>query len=266
MTDRFEQMSDEELESALRSVSDLVDWPEAPDVTAEVVREIRRRETHPVPLPRTGKKRWGRGLLIAAALLIPVAGTAIAATLVWNLGGITVQVVPPTSSPLPSETLSPDTLGRLIALEDAPAEVGFVPIIPKSLGAPDQVYAGAVPQSYVVLAWSPSKQLPRIPDTPWGAVLFEVPGQDPFISKDLFVGQVTPVVVDGGEAVWARGEHPIELVEPGEHGKFLVTGNVLLWSEQEYAMRLESLLARSDALRIAEEVVIPSRIGTQSGV
>jgi hypothetical protein len=257
-------MNDEELEKALRSVGERIDWPDAPDVTAEVVSEIRRREAHPVPLPRTGPRRWGRGLLIAAALLIPVAGTAIAATLVWNLGGITVQVVPPTSTPLPSDTLSPDTLGRLIALEDAPAEVGFVPIIPKSLGAPDQVYAGVVPRTYVVLAWSPSKLLPRIPDTPWGAVLFEVPGADPFISKDLFVGQAMPVVVDGREAVWARGEHPIELVEPGEHGRFLVTGNVLLWSEQEYAMRLESLLARADALRIAEEIVIPSRLGTQS--
>jgi hypothetical protein len=227
------------------------------------MREIRRRETHPVPLPRTGPRRWGRGLLIAAALMVPIAGTAIAATLVWNLGGITVEVVPPTSSPLPSVTLGPEALGRLIALEDAPAEVGFVPIVPESLGKPDQVYAGAVPQTYVVLAWSPSKRLPRIPDTPWGAVLFEVPGGDPFLTKEAFVSQVSPVKVDGQEGVWARGEHPIELVEPGEDGRFLVTGNVLLWREQEYAMRLESLLARSDALRIAEEIVISSAPGTQ---
>jgi hypothetical protein len=254
---RFDSMSDHELEAALRSLGDLVDWPEAPDVTDEIIRELRRRESRPVPLPRTGRRRnWGRGLLIAAALLVPVAGTAIAATLLWNLGGIRVEVIPPTTGPLPTDTVDPGSLGVRIALEDAPDEVGFVPIYPGSLGVPDEVYApNAGDATYVALAWLPDEGLPRIPGTPWGALLFEVPGEDSSIAKDVFAGQVTPAVVDGREALWARGEHPLRIDADGADPEFLVTGNVLLWNEQEFAMRFESLLEQDEAIRIAEAIV-----------
>lgn len=250
-------MSDDELEAALKSLGDRIRWPEAPDVTDAVTRELRRRESHPVPLPRTGQRRtWGRRLLVAAVLLLPVAGTAIAATLLWNLGGITVEVVPPTTGPLPSRVLEPGELGRAIALEEAVAEVGFVPIYPDSLGRPDELYAATSGgSSYVVLAWHPGERLPQIPGTPWGALLFEVPGEDSLISKEVFAGQVSPAIVDGGEAVWAQGEHPLVL-EPSGEG-FVVTGNVLLWNEQEFAMRFESLLEQQESVRLAEEVVIP---------
>lgn len=250
-------MSDDELEAALKSLGNRIRWPEAPDVTDAVTRELRRRESHPVPLPRTGQRRnWGRRLLIAAVLLLPIAGTAIAATLLWNLGGITVEVVPPTTGPLPSRVLEPGELGRRIALADAAAEVGFVPIYPDALGSPDEVYAADRDNvSYVILAWVPDDTLPRLPGTSWGALLFEVPGEDAFIYKDVFAGQVSPAIVNGGEAVWARGEHPLT-IDPGG-AEFLVTGNVLLWNEQEFAMRFESLLEQGDAVRLAEEVDFP---------
>jgi hypothetical protein len=194
-------------------------------------------------------------MLIAAILLVPVAGTAIAATLIWNLGGIQVEVVPPTSSPVPSGTLDPEALGRRIALEDAPTEVGFVPIYPDALGEPDEVYAAdRAGMSFVVLAWDPDDALRRLPGTPWGALLFEVPGDNAFIYKEVFEGRAGPAVVDGGEAVWATGEHPLTIDPSGE---FLVTGNVLLWNEQEFAMRFESLLEQDEAVRLAEAVVIP---------
>jgi hypothetical protein len=253
---RFDSMSDRELEAALRSLGDRVDWPEAPDVTDEIIRELRRRESQPVPLPRTGRGRnWGRGLLIAAALLVPVAGTAIAATLLWDFGGIRVQVVPPTIGPLPTETLEPESLGRLIALEDALDEVGFIPIYPDSLGMPDEVYAPDLDdETYVALAWLPDEGLPRIPGTPWGALLFEVPGEDSLITKDAFAGHVSPTLVDGREAVWAQGKHPLRIDSSGPD-PFLVTGNVLLWNEEEFAMRFESLLEQDEAVRIAEAIV-----------
>jgi hypothetical protein len=221
----------------------------------DVSAEIRRREEHPVPLPRTGGgRRWARPLLIAAALLVPVAGTAIAATLLWDLGGITVEIAPPTSGPLPSSTLNPSALGRPITLADAPAEVGFIPIYPGSLGAPDEVYAAGGADAYVVLAWNPAEGLPTIEGTPWGAVLFEIPGEDAFISKETFPGQVGPAVVDGDQALWVRGEHSLRIAGSGE--EFRVTGNVLLWNEQEYAMRFESLLSQEVAVDVAEEIVI----------
>ncbi len=251
----LDRSNDEELEAALRSLGGRIDWPEAPDVADEVTREIRRREEHPVPLPRTGgSHRWARPLLIAAALLVPVAGTAIAATLLWDLGGITVEIAPPTSGPLPSSTLNPTALGRLITLANAPTEVGFIPIYPESLGAPDAVYAAGGTEAYVVLAWSPAEGLPPIEGTPWGAVLFEIPGEDAFISKGTFPGQVGPTLVDGDQALWVRGEHPLRIAGNGE--EFRVTGNVLLWNEQDYAMRFESLLRQDDAVRVAEEIVI----------
>lgn len=253
---RFDSMPDDELEAALRSLGDRIDWPVAPDVTDEVIRELRRREARPVPLPRTGRSRnWGRRLLIAAVLLVPVAGTAVAATLLWDLGGIRVEVVPPTTGPLPTDTLRPEILGRRIALQDAPDQVGFIPIYPRSLGVPDQVYAPKPGETaYVALAWLPDEGLPRIPGTPWGALLFEVPGEDSLITKDVFAGLVSPTVVDGREAVWARGEHPLR-IDSGGTEPFLVTGNVLLWNEEEFAMRFESLLEQDEAVRIAEAVI-----------
>jgi hypothetical protein len=249
-------MTDDELETVLRALGDRIEWPEAPQVTDEIIRELRRRGSHPVPLPRTGRARnWGRGLLIAAVLLVPVAGTAIAATLLWDFGGIRVEVVPPTISPLPTETLEPESLGRRIALEDAPEEVGFIPIYPTSLGVPDEVYVpDAGGEKYVALAWHPDAALPQIPGTPWGALLFEVPGEDSLIEKDAFAGEVSPTTVDGREAVWAEGEHPLR-IEFADPDPFLVTGNALLWNEREFAMRFESLLTRDEAIRIAEAVI-----------
>lgn len=258
MRPRMRPMSDHELEAALRTLGEQIEWPPAPDVSGDIAEELRRRERHPVPLPRTGRGRnWGRGLLVAAMLLVPVAGTAIAATLLWNFGGIAVEVVPPTTGPTASGTLGPEALGRRIALEDAPAEIGFLPIYPDSLGRPDEVYAADPEGAYVALAWHPSETLPRIPGTPWGAVLFEVPGGDALASKDVFAGQVSPATVDGDFALWAYGEHPLDLDADGTGASVLVTGNVLLWNEKTFGMRFESLLEQSDAVTFAEEIVIP---------
>jgi hypothetical protein len=164
-------------------------------------------------------------------------------------------VIPPTTGPLPTNTLGPEALGRRIALEDAPDEVGFVPIFPGSLGVPDEVYAPRRgDERYVALAWRPSEALPRIPGTPWGALLFEVPGEDSLIEKDAFAGHVSATLVDGREAVWAQGEHPLR-IEFADPDPFLVTGNALLWNEQEFAMRFESLLEQDEAVRIAEAIV-----------
>jgi hypothetical protein len=60
--------------------------------------------------------------------------------------------------------------------------------------------------------------------------------------------------VDGREAVWAQGEHPLRIDQSGLE-PFLVTGNTLLWNEREFAMRFESLLEQDEAVRIAEAIV-----------
>lgn len=252
---RFEAMSDAELGAALAALGPRIDWPPTPDVGDDVIREIRAREARPRPLPRSGGRAWGRGLLIAAVLLIPVVGTAVAATLLWDLGGIRVEVVPPSSRPLPTETLDPTVLGRRVALKDAPDVAGFEPLVPPALGDPKEVYVSTSEDEavFVVLAWHPRDDLPPIPGTRWGALLFQVRGDDALISKDVFAGSVEPAVVDGREAVWSTGEHPIRVDTAGGE-PFLVTGNVLLWNEGAFAMRLESLLSRDDAIRLAGSV------------
>lgn len=262
MTRRVGSMSDEELAAALGELAERIEWPPAPEVTAAVTDELRRRERHPVPLPRSGGRlRWSRPLLLAAALLVPVAGTAIAAGLLWDFGAIEVDILPRPSTPLPSTALQPEALGTRVPLGEVTEVLGFAPLLPGPLGPPDQVWVSgsADLDPRLALTWLPRKDLPRIPGTPWGAVLFEIPGDSALIAKSVFAENlVTPAVVDGAEAVWARGEHALQLRSDVGATPYLVTGNVLLWNERAFAMRFESLLDMNDAVRIAQEIDVPS--------
>src|SRR5206468_7830849 len=167
-------MDDEQLGRALHGLEPMLLAPRGPDVTggvAEAIRSGRRPR-------RRLSSRVRLAILIAAALLL-LATAAAAARLVIDVGGIRIEP-PVTSSPTASgPPLNGPAFGLPMSLTHAEAASGFRAIVPGALGRPDRIWlaSGDEPDSVLLaMAWFPRPGLPRIPGTPFGASLIEVPG------------------------------------------------------------------------------------------
>jgi hypothetical protein len=265
MSERFRGYDDATLGYALASLADDVAWPSPPDVAQEVMRSIRDRERHPsLARPRLSlpSRRWTLVLAIATVLL--VAGVAIAAKLVIDLGALTVELVPGRPTSLPSLPSGGTDFGRAVTLEEAADIVGFTPSVPQALGPPDRVWVDEAVSSFetsdrtarVVMAWRPNSDLSRIPGTRWGAVLMEFDGEANVATKIVYeeTGSLHGAIVDGRSAFWTTGPHELDLLGPNGVRRYLVTGNVLLWDEAGQAARLETVLGKHAAIQIAESI------------
>ncbi|HEV2951895.1 MAG TPA: hypothetical protein VGZ51_07320, partial [Actinomycetota bacterium] len=125
-------MSEHELGEALSGLD--LSWPPAPDLAPAVLAATRAaRQPRIVHLPLS---RMKRALLIAAATVLLLAGAAVAAKIVIDLGAVVVEVTPaPTALPSPSTapTGTPITLERAAVLLDREVSV------PPTFGRPDRV-------------------------------------------------------------------------------------------------------------------------------
>ncbi len=194
--------------------------------------------------------------MIAAILL--VAGAAIAAKLVIDLGALTVELVPGRPTSLPSLTPVGADLGRPVTLEEAADIAGFTPFVPAALGPPDRVWVDEAMTSFetsdrsvrLVMAWRPNADLPQIPGTRWGAVLMEFDGEANVATKIVYAetGSLRRALVDGRSAFWTTGHHELDLLGPDGLRRYLVTGNVLLWDEAGLTARLETALGKHAAI------------------
>jgi len=254
MTERLRAMPDDELGTALSSLD--VGWPATPDLTRAVRAAIAApRAPRVVRMPRS---RRSRIVLIAAATTLLLAGAAVAAKLVIDLGAVVVRV-PEGTGELPSS--SPPPFGRPIGLEQAGDLLGAEVVMPAELGTPERVWADEVTTDAgtvvrVTLAWSPQRGLPAIPGTEHGAVLMRFEGDENTAFKDVYeeTGTVQPARVGDVEALWTTGSHLLQLLT-GDGIRYLrVDGNVLLWRDGPYTMRLETTLPKAEAIRIAESV------------
>jgi hypothetical protein len=257
MTERLHAMADEQLGTALSSLE--LEWPAAPDLTPAVLAAIvAPRTPRVVRMPRS---RRSRIVLIAAAATLLLAGAAIAAKLVIDLGAVVVRI-PEGSGGLPSS--SPAPFGQPIDLEQAGDLLGDDVRVPAALGTPDRVWADEVTTDAgtvvrVTLAWSPRRALPAIPGTTDGAVLMRFEGDQDIAFKDVDedTGTVEPARVGDVEAIWTTGSHLLQLLT-GDGIRYLrVDGNVLLWRDGRYTMRLETTLPKAEAIRIAESLPVP---------
>lgn len=254
MTDRLRSMADDQLGDALSSLD--LGWPSTPDLTPAVMAAIAAPRTpRVVRMPRS---RRSRILLIAAATTLLLAGAAVAAKLVIDLGAVVVRV-PEGAGTLPSSSAAP--FGRPIDLDRAAELLGDDVGVPGALGPPDRVWAdemftdeGTVVR--VTLAWRPDEDLPAIPGSEFGAVLMRFEGDTDQASKDVYAdtGTISPARVAGADAVWTTGEHLLQLLTSDGLRYIRVTGNVLLWRDGPYTLRLETVLSKADAVRIAESL------------
>ena len=265
MTDRFGAMTDHELEGSLGAIGRRLDWPATPDVAPAVGETIRAFETSPsLSAPRLWLPSRRRTLLVIAAALLTLAGAAIAARLVIELGAIAVEVLPGSPASLPTNVAARGALGREVTLGEANEIAGFAPALPLILGAPDRAWVDEAviePGSArlarrIVTAWSPTSEIPAIPGTGRGAVLMQFEGHWEVAAKLLF-GETDLfgiAFVDGRQAFWTLGEHELVLVSGQRSVRYVVTGTVLIWQEAGFTFRLETALPKAGAVRIAESV------------
>ena len=263
MSERLRGLTDEQFVERLAGLGDHVAWPPTPDVVGAVRTAIRDDRASPsLVAPRLSLPSRRRTLLVLAAALLALVGAALAARLVIELGAVTVDVLPGRPTALPTQVTTPRDLGREIELRDAAGIAGFPAALPGALGPPSRVWvdeAQVGPETEdravrIVTAWRPSPGLAEIPGTSAGAVMMQFEGDWEVASKQLFAetNHFGDVIVDGREAFWTTGEHELLLVSGTDTQRLLVTGNVLIWQDAGFTFRLETVLGKREAIRIAE--------------
>jgi hypothetical protein len=167
-------------------------------------------------------------------MAVPDARTAVLRFLGIK-GAIVVRVdeLPPASS-------TPHVFGEPATLAGAQRVVGFRPLLPSELDAPDDVRINRfMPYFVVVLYGRPDVRL-RLTETRGGV-----------IRKYTDTGQrVERVEVDGQPGLWVEGRHVVNEL----FGMPRLSGNVLLWEQESLTLRLEGHLTKQQALEVARSV------------
>lgn len=265
MNERLRAMDDGQLGAALAGVE--LAWPSTPDVATIVGATIREHRAAPsLVAPRLTLPSRRRTALVIAAALLALAGAALAARLVIDLGAVAVEVLPGRPTALPTNVTTSSDFGREIPLAEAARIAEFPASLPTALGPPDgawldEAVVGPDPGDAtvrIVTHWFPRghADLPIIGGTKSGAVLMQFEGEWAVASKQLYTetNRFGAAIVDGRQAFWTTGEHELMLMAGGDIQRFLVTGNVLIWQDAGYTFRLETALPRKAAIAVAETV------------
>jgi hypothetical protein len=252
MSERLRSMSEEDLGLALAGLD--LDWPPEPDLAERVMRGVRAQPR----VARLPMRRSRRIMLIAAAIVLLLAGAAVAAKIVIDLGAVVVEVGPRPSS-VPSPTAAP--LGERITLREARDLLGDEVPFPGRLGRPngiwaDHVFTDAGDVVRISAVWKPGGGLPAIPGTRYGAILMRFEGDTDQAFKDVFedTGRFEPVTFDGIDGYWLTGRHVLRILTSDGMSYVTIEGNVLLWRDGSYTMRLETSLPQREAFRIAASI------------
>ena len=258
MSERLRAMSEQELAATLSSL-DLA-WPPSPDLAPVVMASVRvSSRPRVVRLPLSRPKRI---LLIAAASLLLLAGVALAAKFVIDLGAVVVEVTPgPLTQPTPTAGAP---FGEALTIQEATAVFGDDLLLPERLGPPDRLWADEVFTDTgevvrITAAWDPGPGLPVIEGSRYGAILMRFEGETDQAFKEIYqdTGVVSSAPFDGIDGIWTRGRHTLRLLTSEGLVYVGVDGNVLLWRDGPYTMRLETSLPKGQAVRIAATVGTP---------
>lgn len=266
----FAQMSDSELEQALRELGQGLAFPPTPDLAARVLDRLDSQPPTPMPAARPRRAVWLAAailiLLLGTLALFPEVRTAIADRL--GLGGVQIRWVDEVPTPAPVGT--PLMLGRPVTLEEARAAVDFPILVPTAEGFadPDEVYLqGQGDDAMVSFVYPARDGLPESEVTGVGALLTQFRGnaERNLIEKGLrddegtLATSLDAVVVDGKRGFWISGApHSVFLVchddRECREERYRLAGNVLLWERDGITLRLESALSQEESLAIARSV------------
>jgi hypothetical protein len=240
-----------ELERALVALGRDLDVPEAPDLVGPVLARIER------PPPRV-QRATRRRVALAVALVL---AAALAATLaipdarsaflrVITFGGEEIHLVEelPEVPPSPAELDLDVVLGRPVTLDRARAAAGFP--LQELEEEPDRVYLGKRGTVWFLYG-SPQRIRLLVAQTPRAEI-----DEEYIVKKLATAGTVVDrLEVDGVPALLLSGEpHVVALVD--ESGELIqestrLAQNVLLWEEDDVAIRLEGAFSRDEALELA---------------
>jgi hypothetical protein len=145
--------------------------------------------------------------------------------------------------------------GERIPLREAQTRLaGSEPLLPETLGAPDQIYAGGSSRNDgVVLVYRANSGLPSLGGTGVGLVLTEVPGsvESAYLrGGSLAVAGIEEVSVGSGRGYWVPAGGRPSLADRGGD----LPGNVLFWEREGLALRLGADLPKREMIRIAGSV------------
>lgn len=216
-------------------------------------------------------------LIVAAALAIPQSRTTIAGWL--DFGGIRLEIVDRIIDRDDASLVEIDSsllLGDESSLGGAVDAVNY-PLMQLPDETPDRVFVRQQENNAMVsMLYPATDDLPEIGDTGVGALLIQIENRSDF---DFLVKHAPPdggyefVSMDNGiEGFWViSGNLSAIPYDPrdtfGLDKVSRPTGNVLLWNENGVTFRLETALARREAIALAERIVpIDEPSGNQSGM
>lgn len=253
-------MTDRELQVALRALGRRLEGDEQrTDLAARVVERL------PTAAPAAGRSpvRWMRPTLIAAALLLLGVATAVAAsdTVRSWLHARGIDAKPVVTLPATAEIRTIADLEAGSPVTEAAAASALGRSLPRSatLGPPAAILLSKTRGPAVTLVWEPGPGLPAGPAAPGiGALLTIVPSREatapPLFAKALGAQTLVEFVTvrNSGDAVWISGAPHAVTMFNRDVIHFRLAANVLVWSEGENVLRLETALDRDDALAAAE--------------
>ena len=264
-----EQLSHSELEQVLVEIGRQLDYPLTPELTTAVQRRLTGPRA-PQPPPR----RWGWPLLQPSArrwalalVALLVAAAAVVAlspevrSVVAQRLGLRGVVITQLSALTPVPVGAPLNLGRPTTLEAAADAVAWRIEVPRSLGAPDEVYQTDLPPGgQVALLYRPRADLPAASTTGVGALITEFQATLPsggVVGKGVPPGtRLESVTVNASDGYWIEGALHVMFMFQNTRGQYdsettRLAANVLLWEDGPLTLRLEGAMSKDAALAIA---------------
>jgi hypothetical protein len=166
---------------------------------------------------------------------------------VFRFAGVELRQEP---GPVRSAVSTPSLPGeRPMSLAKARRQVSFPILVPTALGPPGEVLVSDGGRVVSLI----------YPRTQYGLVrMDEFAGHvdQVYFEKFGHFGNATEVKVSGNTGLWIKGPHELVYVTrdgtPAVASARLTTGNTLIWSTRQVALRLEGNLGQMAALEIAD--------------
>jgi hypothetical protein len=236
-----------ELELALTRIGRELDYPEAPDLTGAVRRQLAEGQR---PLG------WRRPLVIALAAIVVAVGAVMAVPqarseiLDWlGIGAVTIRYV----EDLPAVELATGELGvgERVSLAEARRRVNFPVRVPTLEGFDDPVvyYGKPLPSGQVSFVYG-SPEKPQLLITQVAAV----GAMEKLLHSENT--RLETVSTDDARGVWIEGQRHY-LFYPGAQREepFRLVGNTLVLERADgVTVRIEADISKEEALRIARSM------------